>query len=102
MQGWRRCVRQTPNVERPLDEKTSHSICEHMNEDHGDALVAYARALGGLSDVRHARMIALDALGMDLSVETGSGPRTVRIPFDHRLADADDARQTLIAMARER
>jgi putative heme iron utilization protein len=39
-------------------------------------------------------------LGMDLAVETPSGSQAVRIAFDHRLADSDDARATLIAMAR--
>jgi putative heme iron utilization protein len=85
---------------RRLDEETFGSIRDHMNEDHADTLILYALVFGGVSDADSARMVALDELGMDLAVESASGPRMARISFPHRLADADDARQTLIAMAR--
>ena len=75
-------------------------ICDHMNDDHAEAIARYATTFGGVADARSARIAALDPNGMDLAVETASGMRNVRVTFDHTLADAADARETLIAMAR--
>jgi putative heme iron utilization protein len=85
---------------RPLDAAAIATICEHMNDDHADAIAGYARVFGNIGDALGARMTGLDASGMDLEVETAAGPRTARIAFDHTLQDADDAHQTLIRMAR--
>jgi putative heme iron utilization protein len=85
---------------RPLDAQAISMICDHMNEDHADAVLGYARTLAGRSDAASARMTGFDAIGMDLVVETGAGSIAVHIPFDHELRDADDARDTLIALAR--
>ena len=75
------------------------AICSHMNDDHEDALLTYAHTFGGVDEALAARMASLDATGFDLEVEAAAGRRTVRIAFDHELADADDARHTLIRMA---
>lgn len=85
---------------RPLNSESIASICEHMNDDHADALITYARVFGKLSDVSAARMTGMDATGLDLEVETPSGSQPARIAFDHTLEDADDAQATLIRMAR--
>lgn len=76
------------------------AICRHMNDDHADAIAAYARAFGGVPQVASARMTALDAHGMDLGIDTGGAHVATRVAFDHELQDADDARETLIALAR--
>ncbi len=75
-------------------------ICEHMNDDHADAVSAYARTFGNIADVQSARLLSLDALGMDIDVDSAAGRATVRVAFDHEIRDADDARDTLIAMAK--
>lgn len=77
-------------------------MCAHMNDDHADAVATYARIFANCTDAESARLIGLDAAGMDLEVETTGGFVTARVAFDHTLQDADDARQTLIAMARPR
>jgi putative heme iron utilization protein len=87
-------------MSRPLTPESIASICEHMNEDHADALVTYARVFGHRADARTARMTGMDADGLDMHVETDSGEVDLRVTFDHTLADADDAQQTLIRMAR--
>ncbi len=76
------------------------AICRHMNEDHLDAVAAYARVFGKLAHVETAEMLALDGSAMELGVETGAGRVVTRIAFDHVLADRHDAHETLIAMAR--
>jgi len=71
-----------------------------MNEDHADAVLGYARTLAGRTDAASARITGFDPAGMELAVETDAGPAAVRIAFDHEIQDADDARDTLIALAR--
>jgi len=85
---------------RSLDAQTITMICDHMNEDHADAVLGYARTLAGRTDAASARMTGFDSVGMDLAVETDAGRVALRIPFDHEIRDADDARDTLIALAR--
>lgn len=79
----------------------SSRICKHMNDDHADAIVVYAKAFGGITDANAAQMLSLDAQGMDLTAQVNGEAVPVRIQFDHVLADAEDAHQTLIAMVKQ-
>lgn len=72
-----------------------------MNDDHADAIVLYAKAFGGIRDVIAAQMLSIDAQGMDLTAQVNGEAVPVRIQFDHVLADAEDAHQTLIAMVKQ-
>ena len=49
-------------------------ILEHMNKDHPDALVVYARALGGAPDAEAATMVAVDRLGFRLRIRSAAAP----------------------------
>jgi putative heme iron utilization protein len=42
------------------------AIMAHMNNDHADAHLAYARAFAGISAATSARMVAIDRLGFEL------------------------------------
>lgn len=79
----------------------SSRICKHMNEDHSDAVVLYAKAFAGVVDATAAQMLAIDSQGMDLTAQVNEETVPVRIPFDHVLADAEDAHHTLIAMIKQ-
>jgi putative heme iron utilization protein len=79
----------------------SDRICKHMNDDHADAIKLYARVFGGEVSASAAKMVAIDAEGMDLSVQVNDETKPVRITFDHELHDSEDAHQTLIAMVKE-
>ncbi|MCC5657284.1 DUF2470 domain-containing protein [Nostoc sp. XA010] len=79
----------------------SSRICKHMNDDHADAIVLYAKAFGGITDANAAQMLSLDSQGMDLTAQVNGEAVPVRIQFDHVLADAEDAHQTLIAMVKQ-
>ncbi len=46
-------------------------------------------------------MVLIDAQGMDLTAQVNGEAMPVRIQFDHVLADAEDAHQTLIAMVKQ-
>jgi putative heme iron utilization protein len=83
-----------------LSAEAVSTICAHMNEDHAGALVAYARYFAGLEGAESARLVSLDAKGMELEVEIAGASETAHITFDHELEGAADARATLIDMAR--
>lgn len=84
----------------PLTPEVSDRICKHMNDDHADAVLLYAKAFGNANDAEAAQMLRIDAEGMDLKLEGGTETE-VRIPFDHSLQDSEDAHQTLIAMVKQ-
>ncbi|WP_353930762.1 DUF2470 domain-containing protein [Okeanomitos corallinicola TIOX110] len=79
----------------------SSRICKHMNEDHVDAVMIYAQAFGNVENATKAEMLSIDAQGMNLTVQVNGKIVPVRIQFDHTLADAEDAHQTLIAMVKQ-
>ena len=76
----------------------SDRICQHMNEDHADAVVLYAKAFGNQPATETAEMVSIDPQGMNLSAEIQGETVPVRIEFDHQLQDAEDAHHTLIDM----
>ncbi len=80
----------------PLTPAVSDRICKHMNDDHADAVLAYARHYGGLVTAQSARMLAVQPELMRLEVDG----TPVEVPFDHTLADSEDAHRTLVAMLR--
>ncbi|MEH2440053.1 DUF2470 domain-containing protein [Nostoc sp.] len=79
----------------------SSRICQHMNDDHADAVVVYAKAFGGITNASAAQMLSIDAQGMDLTAQVNGEAVPVRIQFNRVLADAEDAHQTLIAMVKQ-
>ncbi|MEO1210067.1 MAG: DUF2470 domain-containing protein [Cyanobacteria bacterium J06638_20] len=83
-----------------LTPDVSDRICKHMNDDHAEAVLLYAKAFGNASDATAAQMLRIDADGMDLKLQ-GGDTTDVRIPFDHALQDSEDAHQTLIAMVKQ-
>ncbi len=78
----------------------SDRICAHMNDDHADAVLLYAKVYGNLADATAATLKTIDPNGMDLTAQVISGETPLRIAFDHTLTDSEDAHQTLIAMIR--
>ena len=80
----------------PLTPAVSDRICKHMNEDHAQAVLAYARHYGGIEAPSVARMVAVTAEAMELEVDG----QPVAVAFDHRLSDSEDAHRTLVAMLR--
>ncbi|GAC1613538.1 MAG: hypothetical protein NVS4B5_00820 [Vulcanimicrobiaceae bacterium] len=83
-----------------LDAAAIETIVTHMNDDHADAVLGYAKRLGGIANAQSATLRALDARGMTIEAIVDSSPETITIAFDRPLADAREARETLIALAR--
>lgn len=86
----------------PLTRDVSDRICAHMNEDHADAVVLYAKVYGGAKDAIAAQMVTIDPQGMDLLVvQPEEQTRPIRVEFDHPLNDSEDAHHTLIEMVKQ-
>ena len=81
--------------------QVSDRICKHMNEDHADAVVLYAKAYGNLTDATTAQMLSIDAEGMNIQAQVNGDDVPVRVKFDHTLANAEDAHHTLIDMLKQ-
>ena len=75
-------------------------ILAHMNADHADASLAYARVLAGVPDATSATMTAVDRYGFDLAVITPAGPRAARVAFDAPLTTSDEVRRTMVALVK--
>ncbi len=80
----------------PLAE-AALGIIEHMNHDHADALLLYARVLGGVP-ADAAEMVAVDRLGFKLRTRGAEGPRGCRIAFAREVTSAEACRAVLIEM----
>jgi putative heme iron utilization protein len=74
-------------------------IITHMNRDHADALVAYARAFGGV-EADEAVMVGVDRLGFKLRVTEGERRHSVRIAFPREITTVAESRTVLIEMLR--
>lgn len=85
----------------PITPAVSDRICKHMNEDHAEAILLYARFYGGESRATAAVMNAIDPAGMDLTATVEGAVVPVRVAFDHTLEGAEDAHHTLVAMLKQ-
>ncbi len=74
-------------------------IVEHMNRDHADALITYARHYAGEA-ADEATMVTVDRLGFKLRVRQGERLSSVRIAFPREVTTTDQSREVLIEMLR--
>jgi hypothetical protein len=72
-------------------------ILEHMNRDHADALVTYARAYAG-AEADEATMVAVDRLGFRLRLRSGDRLHAVRIAFPREITTPAETRAVMIEM----
>jgi putative heme iron utilization protein len=71
-----------------------------MNDDHGDAVLAYATKLAGVADATSATMTAVDRYGFELAVQTPAGPRATRLAFDEPVTTSDEVRRAMVALVK--
>jgi putative heme iron utilization protein len=76
---------------------TAAEIIQHMNADHGDALVLLARAFSGIES-QEATMSSVDRLGYHVRLKTQDGTRGARIAFLREVSSPTQAREVLIEM----
>jgi heme iron utilization protein len=76
---------------------TAAEIVQHMNTDHGDALVLLARAFAGIES-QEVAMTSVDRLGFHVRFKTQDGTRGARIAFLQDVSSPAEARKVLIEM----
>jgi putative heme iron utilization protein len=72
-------------------------IIQHMNADHGDAIVLLARAFAGI-EAQEAAMTSVDHLGFQVRLKTQDGMRGARIAFLREVSSPAEAREVLVDM----
>lgn len=80
---------------------SAKGIIEHMNEDHADALLLYARHYGGAEDTERAVMVGVDQYGMDIMAHTAARPRRLRVGFSKAAKGSGAVRRELVRMSKE-
>ena len=70
----------------------------HLNDDHADALLAIAQALGGYPDATAASCAGLDRRGIDLALRTPRGRAPARVAFPTALTDAAQLRAATVEL----
>jgi putative heme iron utilization protein len=76
----------------------AEGIIKHMNDDHADAMVCYARAFTRATQADDVMMTGIDRYGFEFSVAVNGGRRPARIAFEEPIVTAIDARTTLVAL----
>ena len=80
----------------PLAE-VAPGIIQHMNTDHGDALVELARVFAGIES-QEVAMTSVDRLGFHVRLKTQEGTRSARIAFLREVSSPEQARKVLVEM----
>ncbi len=88
-------------MSEPITPQISDRICKHMNEDHAEAIVLYAKVFGSSPEAETAQLKAIDPQGMDIITQIKGESVPVRVSFDTPLKDAEDAHHTLIEMVKQ-
>jgi len=96
---WVTAVDYTAAAPDPLAD-VGGGIVAHMNADHADALVAYAKHFAG-EDADEATMVTVDRLGFKLRLRQGERLSSVRIAFPREVTTAAQSREVLIDMLRQ-
>ena len=76
---------------------TAAEIIQHMNTDHGDALVLLARVFAGIES-QDVSMSSVDRLGFHVCLKTKDGTRGARIAFSREVTNPTEARKVLVEM----
>lgn len=87
-------------TDSPLPADLVSGAIEHMNSDHGEAVLAYARGLAGLGWATAARLRAIDMAGIIVEATDGARREEARIAFPRPLAEPAALRMALVDLAR--
>jgi putative heme iron utilization protein len=96
--GWVTAGEYAAGQPDPLAESAA-GILQHMNADHGEALLSLARAAGE-DHLDAAAMTAVDRLGFHLRLQSGDRVRGIRIAFPREARTSTEVRSLLVDMVR--
>ncbi len=71
----------------------------HLNEDHADALLEMARALGAHPDAIAARCLDADRTGLDLIVQVDGAEAPLRVEYDEPIEEPAELRKATVKLA---
>jgi len=97
--GWVAADDYTAAQPDPLAD-SAPGILQHMNADHSDALLLFARVHAKL-DAEQATMTSVDRLGFHVRVKTPEGFKGARIPFLRAVSTPAETRTILVEMVRQ-
>jgi len=83
----------------PLSD-AAQGILDHMNADHADALLLFAKVHAKL-EAESATMTSVDRLGFHLRVQTPAGIKGARIPFLREATTPGSTRSILVEMVKQ-
>jgi putative heme iron utilization protein len=84
----------------PVSEGAERAV-NHLNEDHDDALLEMAQALGGAPEATAARCLDADRTGLDLLVQTPDGEREVRVSYEEPIEEPAGLRKATVRLAQK-
>jgi len=76
------------------------SILAHMNEDHQDAMLDFARGLCRVGEASAVTMTAVDRYGFEMMVTTPQGIQRARLGFASPVATSDEVRKAMVALVK--
>jgi putative heme iron utilization protein len=71
----------------------------HLNDDHDDALLEMAQALGGCPEASAARCVDADRTGLDLIATTPAGAVAVRVEYEEPITAPEGLRKATVKLA---
>jgi putative heme iron utilization protein len=97
--SWVTCDEYAAAEPDPLAD-AERGILAHMNDDHADAILAYATGLAKIEGASKATMTAVDRYGFEMTVVVEDTPRAVRLAFDEPVATSDEVRRAMVALVK--
>jgi hypothetical protein len=82
----------------PVSEGAARAI-EHLNDDHPDALLEMAQALGGTPRATAARCMDADRTGLDLLVTVGDEEIPARVSYEEPIEAPEGLRKATVKLA---
>jgi len=83
----------------PVSEGAQRAI-DHLNEDHPEALLDMARAIGGCPEATAARCVDADRTGLDLIALAPGGETDVRVLYDEPIEASEGLRKATVRLAK--
>ncbi|HEX3240090.1 MAG TPA: DUF2470 domain-containing protein [Solirubrobacterales bacterium] len=84
----------------PVSAGAARAI-EHLNDDHADALLEMAQALGGCPQATAARCLDADRAGLDLIASTPAGEVPVRVDYEEPIEAPEGLRKATVKLAQK-
>jgi hypothetical protein len=82
----------------PVSAGAARAI-EHLNDDHADALLEMAQALGGCPRATAAHCRDADRTGLDLVARTPAGEVAVRVAYEEPIEGPEELRKATVKLA---